>query len=289
MFGYVKIYKPELKIKDYEAYKAVYCSLCKKLGHDYGITARAFLSYDLTFFVLFKKAVAQEECDSYKSGRCKFNPLKKCNYIVSDDEILSEAAALTIIMAYYKVKDNIDDSKGLKKFLYRMIYPYIKRKYKKAKAKYSDLENLIGECMKNQLAAEQQKTSSVDMAADQSAKALGIVFSYEVKDEQTRRVCERFGYCLGRWVYLSDAFDDIPKDLKTGNYNPFILKYKIKNIDFDEEAIIKTLNLTANETAMAFNLLDLKHYKDILENVVYDGLENQQKLIQKKRGEQADV
>ena len=32
MFGYVRIYKPELKIKDYEIYKAAYCSVCRALG-----------------------------------------------------------------------------------------------------------------------------------------------------------------------------------------------------------------------------------------------------------------
>lgn len=288
MFGYVKVYKPELKIKDYEVYKAVYCSLCKELGKDYGIIARCFLSYDLTFYALYRKAVLQDKCDNFKNGRCKFNPLKKCNYIVGDDEVLKEAAALTIILSYYKTKDSIDDSKGIKKFLYKLAYPYIRRKYKKAKQNCIELENIISNCMKRQSEIEAEKTVSVDLAADSSAKALSFIFAFGIEDEQKRRISERFAYCLGRWVYLSDAYDDIPKDLKTGNYNPFILKYNIKNSDFDEEPIIQTLNLSANEAAMAFNLLDLKHYKDILENVIYDGLENQQKAIQNKRGEQVD-
>lgn len=286
MFGYVKIYKPELKIKDYEAYRAVYCSLCKELGKEYGIFARLFLSYDLTFYVIYRKAVLQSDCDSYKSGRCRFNPLKKCNYVSDDDEILNEAAALTIILAYYKIKDNIDDSRGAKRLLYKFAYPYIKRKYKSAKLKFSGIESIISDCMKRQSELESQKTASVDLAADSSAKALSAIFSFGIEDEQRRRISERFAYCLGRWVYLSDAYDDILKDIKTGNYNPFIIKYQIKNADFDEEPIIKTLNLSANEAAMAFNLLNLKHYKDILENIIYDGLENQQKIIQNKRGEQ---
>lgn len=288
MFGYVKVYKPELKIKDYEAYKAVYCSLCKELEKEYGIFSRTFLSFDLTFYAIFRKAVLQEECDSYKNGRCKFNPLKKCNYVVSDDEILTEAASLTIMLTYHKIKDNIEDSKGIKKLLYKLFCPYIKRKYIKAKSKYPDLEKIISDCMKSQNDIESKKVSSIDMSADPSAKALAGIFSYGIKDDEKRRISERFGYCLGRWVYLTDAYDDINDDLKSGNYNPFVLKYKIKSSNFDSEPIIKDLNLTANEAAMAFNLLDFKHYKDILENVVYDGLENQQKTISQKRGEQTD-
>ncbi|MFT9057020.1 MAG: DUF5685 family protein, partial [Ethanoligenens sp.] len=28
MFGYVKPFKPELKIREFEAYRAVYCGMC---------------------------------------------------------------------------------------------------------------------------------------------------------------------------------------------------------------------------------------------------------------------
>ena len=52
MFGYVKACTPELKIKEFETYKAVYCSLCKKLGKSYGILSRFTLSYDFTFLAI---------------------------------------------------------------------------------------------------------------------------------------------------------------------------------------------------------------------------------------------
>ncbi|MGN1118468.1 MAG: DUF5685 family protein, partial [Acutalibacteraceae bacterium] len=40
MIGYVRVYKPEMKIKHYEEYRAVYCSLCRILGKRYGLIAR---------------------------------------------------------------------------------------------------------------------------------------------------------------------------------------------------------------------------------------------------------
>ena len=36
MFGYMKIYKEELKVKDYRKYQAYYCGLCKRLKEKYG-------------------------------------------------------------------------------------------------------------------------------------------------------------------------------------------------------------------------------------------------------------
>lgn len=32
MFGYIIPFKPELKIKEYEIFKAYYCGLCKAIG-----------------------------------------------------------------------------------------------------------------------------------------------------------------------------------------------------------------------------------------------------------------
>ena len=48
MVGYVRIFKPELKIKEYEAYRGIYCTLCKTLGKEYGVLSRLHLSYELT-------------------------------------------------------------------------------------------------------------------------------------------------------------------------------------------------------------------------------------------------
>ena len=52
MFGYVKVYKPELKMKEFEMYRGIYCSLCKQLGKSYGLFARMTLSYDFAFMAI---------------------------------------------------------------------------------------------------------------------------------------------------------------------------------------------------------------------------------------------
>ena len=50
MFGYVRPYKSEMLVREYEQYKAVYCEVCRQLGKEYGWTARFTLSYDCTFY-----------------------------------------------------------------------------------------------------------------------------------------------------------------------------------------------------------------------------------------------
>lgn len=291
MFGYVKPDKPELKIKDYETYKAIYCSLCRTLGKEYGLLARFLLTYDAAFYALLKKSVLQEKPDCAYKGVCRFNPLKKCNYI-DTDSYLKDAAALTVIMFYYKVLDNINDGKPLKRLASRLVYPYIKIKFNKAVKKYSKYNNIIKVSTDEQVRIENEKTDSIDIAAHPTAVSLQKILSDGIKDETQKRIVERIGYCLGRWVYLMDAFDDLENDIKAGAYNPFALKYKLDKSFLTgdnkaiEDDIIKSIRLTANETGLALELLDKNCYKPLIENIIFDGMEAElMKIIKKKRGD----
>ena len=50
MFGYIQYDKPNLYIKDFELYRAMYCGVCKGLGAACGQIARLGHSYDAAFF-----------------------------------------------------------------------------------------------------------------------------------------------------------------------------------------------------------------------------------------------
>ena len=101
MFGYVRIYKPELKIKDYEIYKAAYCSVCRALGRHYGVIVRGLLSYDATFLFLYRAAISEAADCKYEKGVCPFNPLKKCGYICGQDKAFEFVASVTVILSYF--------------------------------------------------------------------------------------------------------------------------------------------------------------------------------------------
>lgn len=291
MFGYVKPNKSELKIKDYETYKALYCSLCKTLGKEYGLIARNLLTYDAVFYILIRKTVFQNNSDCAYSGVCKFNPLKKCNYI-NQDTYLSQASALSVIMFYYKIKDNIADGSFFKKTLSFLILPYIKLKFNKAIKNYSEFNDIIKETMMFQSNTESDLTASLDMSAHASATALEKIFSLGIKDKNQSKVIKRLGYCLGRWVYLIDAFDDLEDDIKNKSFNPFIIKYNLdksylKEKDYSiEKEIISSIRMTANETGLALELLEKNCYVPLIENIIFDGMENELvKIINKKRGD----
>lgn len=274
MFGYIRIYKPELKIKDYEIYRGAYCSLCRELDRQFGLPARFILSYDGAFLALLKMSVI-EEAVKFKKSRCPFNPAKKCNQICTDPEPVSYAANVCVLLFYYKISDNIRDDGFCKRFGCRLIYPLARRYYKKAARRYPGLDEKISDLMQKQAEIENNNCNSIDLAADCSAKALAEIFKYGNANEAQSRVLERLGYCLGRWVYCVDAYDDIKKDIKSKSYNPFVLKYSISdnNIKDDvKQQIEQCIAITAGEVCKAYELLDINRFGDILSNILYDGL-----------------
>ncbi len=266
MFGYVRTHRPELKVREDEAYKGVYCSLCRELGRRYGLISRMFLSFDSSFLAIALMALSDEPV-CFEQKRCPFNPAKKCNFCSQSRKEIEFAADITVLLLYHKINDNIHDSTIFKAFLYRIVMLFVLAPYKKAKKLCPEGARLVQEYIEQQNIVEVKQTRSVDEAAEPTAILLKELYSMGESDEDSRLVREQVGYHLGRWIYMIDAFDDIEKDRKTGNYNPFILG----NND-NYEKIKGDLLMTAGEAAKAYELLDIKCFGGIVENVIYDGL-----------------
>ncbi len=275
MFGYVTAYKPELKIKEYEVYKGVYCTLCKELGKEYGFLSRFILSYDGAFYVMYKSGLAKDNISISKS-QCSFNPCKKCMKITCESDIYKVSAAVTVILAYFKLKDNIRDSRGVKKILSYFLYPYFAHINKKAKKKYPDIFNSVEKGMAQQFELEKDNASP-DKAAHPTAQILSELFYYGECGEQAE-LSKQFGYQLGRTVYFLDAFDDYEKDKENSTFNPFL-----NSSDFIKEAKI-SVNLSAGALAEIYKKQQFNNFSPIIENVIYDGINYQLERISNKYG-----
>ena len=60
MFGYIKTCTPQLRLCEWEAYRGIYCGLCRTLGRRFGPLARLTLSYDFTFYATLEMALREE-------------------------------------------------------------------------------------------------------------------------------------------------------------------------------------------------------------------------------------
>lgn len=281
MLGYVKAFKPEMKMKDYELYKGIYCSLCRALGRNYSPIAQLFLSYDFAFAAVLRLAAMQNGC-SFVRKSCPYNPAKKCMICRSREE-LDFCSHAIIITVFYKVLDNMHDGGFKSKLIAYFLYPIVFLMHKKARRLAPDVDKIIGESMKIQAETEKKKAVGIDEAAHPSADALGKIFSLGF-DGERKNALYSLGYMVGRYVYILDAADDLEEDLKNGSFNPFAEEYReIK--DKQEEFIQRVtgmLNLTQSNALDALDSVDKKRFEDILENIVLEGLDFSTERVLKK-------
>lgn len=279
MFGYLQIQKSELLVRESEAYKAVYCGLCRQMGKDYSVFTGFTLSYDCTFYAMLLMSL-NRSCKGFKDGRCTCNPLKKCKFATDSGDAYRKAAAFSMISVYYKIIDDIQDSGFFKKLLCRIIKPFFSHQRKKAADKYPDMDKAVSDMMKMQYDAEHSEKPSVDMSAHPTALMLAAVLSAEAHDEIQKRVLYEFGYHIGRWIYLVDAADDIEKDIKSNGFNPFVNKKtgEVKSSDF----IKAVLNQSLARAYDAYNLLNFTDFKGILDNMMLLGFPASQNRVTSK-------
>ena len=289
LFGYIRPLKPQLRMCEYDTYKAVYCGLCKQLGHSYGLFSRFTLSYDFAFLSILSMAL-REEPPQFCRERCIAHPLVKKSCCAPDD--CSRFAACTaMIMLYYKVDDNYRDSRFGGKLLMLLAKPFAANARRRAMQEHPELDAIIAKMMKQQNILEQAKCDSIDEAAEPSAQSLSHIFELLGTGEAQCRVLSRLGYLLGRWVYFMDALDDLEEDIKQGGYNAFALADTLtlqSDLQPTRNAARAALNQTAAEIAKAYELLELKRYQPILDNVIYLGLKNSLNLVEEKRSNAHD-
>lgn len=288
MFGYIKVDRMNLLGKEYEAYKGIYCALCKQLGRDYSLFARFILSYDCTFYAMLILSLA-EEPPSYCSACCRFNPLKKCTYAQTETEAMSLAAALSVSSAYYKLRDNLIDSPWYKRIGYRLLQPVFSCWHKKARRRYPEIDTAVERMMQRQISAENDPRVTLDQAAEPTARMLADVCELipdhvrlcsEDRDK-VKRILSTFGYYLGRWIYLIDAADDFDKDIKRHNFNPLIGVVTERTAPGD--TVLPILNHALSEALLSYGLLDSGRYDPIIQNVLKSScLQIQVKVLDKQ-------
>lgn len=177
-----------------------------------------------------------------------------------------------MLTLYYQLRDNLADERGFRWFLCVLAVPFVYGAHRKASGRNRELDLFFAERMKEQAELEHTNCDSVDRAGEPAALCLGRLFSLLSGEEGQKRVLERLGYLMGRWIYLVDALDDLKDDEEQKRYNPFLLR-PVREGDAREEAVL-SLNLTIGEIIKTFELLKTYRYRSILENVVNLGLKS---------------
>lgn len=262
MFGYVKINKMDLTFREYEHYRGYYCGLCKYLKDNHGEISRLSLNYDITFLVILLTSIYRPEHTIIEEG-CITNPFKKKKKIIN--EITEYAASMNVLLAYYKLEDNLNDDRGIKDILAYHIY---KGKLELAYEKYPKKAEFIKEQLDKLNNLEKERNTNIDMVSNTFGNIMGEVFAY--KNDEFEQRLRMIGFNLGKYIYILDAYEDLEKDLKKGRYNPF-LDYIDKKEEL-KERVDKLISISLGIVGRNIDNLNIKVNTEIIDNIVYSGV-----------------
>lgn len=268
MFGYIKTCTPQLRLCEWEAYRGIYCGLCRTLGRRFGPLARLTLSYDFTFYATLEMAL-REEVPEFRRRSCGVNPLRRCRHC-EENEALNRAADMAILSLWYKEEDTIADGGFFGRCGGRLLRAMLRRQYRRVADNYPTADAVFAGEMDRQRALEAAGDTNLDELCEPTAKMTAAMLSLLSEEPGERRVLERLGYLLGRYIYMADALDDWEKDKKHGDFNPFL------QCEDEPEALKRharaSMLLTIGEMGAALDLLELRHFGPILENIIRLGL-----------------
>lgn len=262
MFGYIAINKAEMKFKDYDMYHSYYCGLCKRLKECYGIRGQVTLSYDMTFLIVLLTGLYEPET-KLEAVNCIAHPLEK--HAARTNAFTDYAAAVNLILSYYKCKDDWEDEHKRKSHLGAKL---LKSKMKGIQQTYPDKVAAVSKNLKRLSILEQENEHDLDLMAGLFGNIMAELFA--VRQDEWEPSLRKIGFFLGKFIYLMDAYEDVEKDIRSGNYNPF--KEGFQNTDRFAEGCKQLLTLMMSECSREFEKLPILLHADILRNILYSGV-----------------
>lgn len=278
MFGYVRPLVPQLKVMEYEMYRAVYCGLCRAMGRVTGQMSRLTLSYDFTLLAMVRM-ILEGVTPEFERFRCAAHPLKQRTF-VRDNAVLEYAAAMSAVLAYLKNRDDLADERGLKRMRAMLADVPVTQMNRRGMRYLPETAADELACRMDVLAAlEAAGCPSVDQAADAFGGVLAYVFALGL-DGDAAVLAENIGRHVGRFVYVCDAADDLPEDIRRGRYNPLAVGWGDLAVTADgamtdlvKGSLEISLPLDLEGLGRAADRLNREHpLTPIVRNLVYLGL-----------------
>ncbi|MGI5824182.1 MAG: DUF5685 family protein [Bacillota bacterium] len=276
MFGYVMANQNGLSAESKERYQSAYCGLCHALGRLHGSFSRLTLNYDLTFLAIFLAALYEENVMAAEF-RCGLHPFKKRRYLHSP--AVDYAADMNIALSYYNLLDNWQDDKS---YVSRAEAALLQKQCLRVEEKYPRQCGAIKESLRALAAMERDNILNPDLPASCFGNLMAEIF---VREEDAFSLnLRRFGFALGKYIYLLDAMLDLKKDIKQEKYNPLIA--------YPTDTFRESLCILMYDCTEAFNKFEKLRQDELLLNILYSGVwlkfEMQQARANKKQEKTAE-
>ncbi|MFR6330288.1 MAG: DUF5685 family protein, partial [Eisenbergiella sp.] len=108
MFGYITVDREELKIKDFDRYRAYYCGICQDLKESCGQLSRMTLTYDMTFLAILLTGL-YEGHDKHELHYCAAHLGQK--HPCLRNRYTAYAADMNVLLVYHNLMDDWEDER----------------------------------------------------------------------------------------------------------------------------------------------------------------------------------
>lgn len=278
MYGYVLPLKSKIRQQDYILFRAFYCGMCKTTGALFGQWARYAVNYDTAFMAALVSDCLDfpEEIDK---RACIGHPFSRTPMVLRN-ELLEKLSCANVILAYYKVLDDVTD--GSRKA--RVALKIMKKAYDKAKTMLPGADEIVRDGYDRLRRMEQNNEKMLDRVCDCFATLLKNLVALLLGDKANEPVLS-LAYNIGKFVYIADALDDIDEDAADGNYNVFIAamgEYESRAafVGKHRAQLEFIFASTVNKAIAAFNDMSFTQSYSLLENIIYYGLRDEtEKLL----------
>ncbi len=274
MFGYVCVNQKSLSDENKQQYRAYYCGLCRVLKSNSGIKAQMLLNYDMTFLIILLTGL-YELSNEETSFVCSVHPGKKKTAFINDAS--RYAADMNVLLSYYNLVDDWQDDKSVPKHLLSMS---IRKDFESLREKYPRQSEALEKYVTQLDVLESRREDNIDAISGLTGELLGEIFVW--REDLWAAELRCLGFYLGKFIYLMDAYEDLEKDQKKKEYNPF---EKLAKTNPDEYETWSKLILTSmmTECAKSFERLPILLHADIIRNILYSGVWSKYEYIQLKK------
>lgn len=267
MFGYVRGIKDLLEPEDAQRYEGVYCGLCHTLKERYGRRTQFILNYDFVFLAILL-AEPEEPCQ-IQSCACPYKPWNKKS-CWTRNPALEAAADASVILTWWKLQDSLRDGDWKERTASRAASLALKGHYRKAASLRPAFDAIVRDCLEELHRLEEENTPSLDRPADTFARILQGAAT-QLEPAWRASAVGQILYHVGRWIYLVDAWDDLPEDRQSGSYNPILARFG-QEAEEQKDYLRNTLHDSLGVADTAFTLLDWGEWESLLKHILGTGL-----------------
>ncbi len=261
MFGYLTLNGRDLSPENRKRYEGFYCGLCRTLNERYGAQGRVTLSNDMTFLLMLLTSLYEPE-EKRRERFCVLHPVRRRATVES--EWNAYAADMNVLLAYYKCLDDWRDDRSAAARLQARL---LKRGYDAIEARYPAKCAAVRRALDDIRAVEERNEMDVDAAANLTGLIMGEI--YACRDDCWQAPLRAMGEAMGRFVYVMDAYDDLPADIRKNAYNP-LRPYLAQ--EEHEQFFADSLTMLMSECADAFEMLPLVQDAELMRNILYSGV-----------------